>query len=240
MARVRTAQVLGARHRCSHMFGGSAQRLRDRVNPYSDKYVAGNARARRIDLLQRTFPELGSMRVLDLGGVAAMWQALPVLPEQVVLMNEHAYPVPEDGVFVSVTGDACDPPSSMRSERFDLVFSNSVIEHVGGHQRRQGFAETVHTHAPRHWIQTPNRYFPLEPHWLFPGFQFLPTRAKAGVTRVWPGQFKRVPEDPSRRMAWALSIELLTRSELAFYFPTSDLLTERLLGLPKSFVAVKR
>lgn len=213
--------------------------LRDRVNPYSDKYVAGNARARRAELFLQTFPDLAQMRVLDLGGVAAMWQAMPVMPAEVVLMNDHEYPVPDGGVFTAITGDACDPPESMQGERFDLVFSNSVIEHVGGHYRRERFAETIHELAPHHWIQTPNRYFPVEPHWLFPGFQFLSTSQKASVTRVWPGQMKRAPGERTKRISWALSIELLTKSELTFYFPTSEIVTERLCGLPKSFVAVK-
>jgi hypothetical protein len=213
--------------------------LRDRFDPYSGKYVAGKARAGRAELLIRTFPDLGEMTVLDLGGVAAMWQAMPVIPKQVVLMNDHDYPVPDDDTFSAIRGDACDPPQSMRDERFDLVFSNSVIEHVGGHHRRERFAETIHRLAPRHWIQTPNRYFPIEPHWLFPGFQFLPTSAKASVTRVWPGQMKRAPGERQKRMAWALEIELLTKPEVAFYFPASQIVTERMYGLPKSFVAVK-
>lgn len=166
-----------------------------------------------------------------------MWQAMPVMPEEVVLMNKRATAAPSEDRFVAISGDACDPPSSVLSEKFDLVFSNSVIEHVGGHDRRTRFAETIHRLAPRHWIQTPNRYFPVEPHWLLPGFQFLSSRAKARVMRLWPGQFPRT-DDLTRRFELALSVELLTRSELGFYFPESKLLTERMLGLPKSFIAV--
>lgn len=211
--------------------------LRQLTNPYSDKYLAGKARAGRAALLQRTFPELGSMRVLDLGGVAAMWRSMGVTPERVVLMNTREIPKPDGDAFTTLVGDACDPPSSLLGEKFDLIFSNSVIEHVGGHDRRRRFAETIHKLAPRHWIQTPNRYFPVEPHWLLPGFQFLSTRAKARVMRLWSGQFPRT-DDPVRRIELALSVELLTKAELAFYFPDSNVVTERMLGLPKSFIAV--
>lgn len=213
--------------------------LRDRINPYSDQYLAGKARARRAQLFLQTFPELGSMRVLDLGGIAAMWESMPILPEQVVLMNKGDLPVPAGSVFTALSGDACEPPESILAEKFDLVFSNSVIEHVGGHHRRLRFAETIHALAPRHWIQTPNRYFPIEPHWMLPGFQFLPTRAKADIMRVWPGHYQRLSGDPTERLGCVLSVELLTRSEFTFYFPTSDVLTERLFGLPKSLIAVK-
>ena len=61
---------------------------------------------------------------------------------------------------------------------YDVVFSNSLLEHVGGHAQRAALAREVRSLAPRHWVQTPYRYFPLEPHWLFPGMQF-PLEAQA-------------------------------------------------------------
>ncbi len=36
------------------------------------------------------------------------------------------------------------------------------------------------------WVQTPYRYFPIEPHWIFPGFQFLPLSARTEISRRWP------------------------------------------------------
>jgi hypothetical protein len=210
------------------------------INPYSDRYIAGNARKKRAALLLNIFPELASMRVLDLGGVAAMWEAMPAVPAEVVLLNPQAHPVPESGPFCSLAGDACNPPTALRQENFDLVFSNSVIEHVGGHYRRERFAETVNTVASQHWIQTPNRYFPIEPHWMFPCFQFLPTHAKAAVNRVWSaGHFRKAPAEPQKRMEWALEIELLTKREMAHYFPESKIACERMAGMTKSLVAIK-
>ena len=76
-------------------------------------------------------------------------------------------------------GDACDPVGAVGGRSFDLVYSNSVIEHVGGHQRRELFAQAVRDLAPSHWVQTPYRYFPLEPFWLFSAFQFLPLPSRA-------------------------------------------------------------
>ena len=79
--------------------------------------------------------------------------------------------------------DACDLPERISSERYDLVFSNSVIEHVGGHAQRMRFAEAIHKISNRHWVQTPYRYFPVEPHWLFPGLQFMPLALRARLLR---------------------------------------------------------
>ena len=38
--------------------------------------------------------------------------------------------------------------------------------------------------AQLHWVQTPYRYFPVEPHFLFPGFQFLPLTVRAVLMRT--------------------------------------------------------
>jgi hypothetical protein len=115
----------------------------------------------------------------------------------------------------------------------------SVIEHLGGHWRRMAFAQSVRRLGDRHWIQTPNRYFPLEAHWLFPGFQFLPSAAKARVSRLWPvGAFGEAPPGYDH-LRPALDHELLTASELRWYFPDLEIRRERLFGLTKSLIAVR-
>jgi hypothetical protein len=78
-----------------------------------------------------------------------------------------------------VVADACtyDEPT------VDLVVSNSLIEHVGGVGPRRQLAETIRGLAPQYWVQTPYRYFPLEPHWMFPGMQFLPLNVRARLAR---------------------------------------------------------
>ncbi len=162
-------------------------------------------------------------------------------------------------------GDGCSPPASLKVESFDLVYCNSVIEHVGGHERRIALAETIQRFAPHHWVQTPDRYTPIEPHIMAPFFQFMPLWMRAEVLRYWP--FGTVhttyasvesPQtalgrsdypvsgapQPLRSVArhyaqtCALSIELLSRTELQWLFPRSEILAERMAGLPKSIIAV--
>ena len=99
-------------------------------------------------------------------------------------------------------------------------------------------AEVVEQLGDHHWVQTPYRYFPVEPHWVFPGFQFLPTNLKARASEVWPFAWSR-PDDWRGAVENALDIELLDRTQLAFYFPGSAILAERVAGLPKSLIAVR-
>lgn len=208
--------------------------LSDPNNPAS---LSSRARSRRLDELNRRFPDLARMRVLDLGGLPSFWTGHTPRPEAVTTVNlEDAEP----GVpwITHVVGDACDPGSAVRDERFDLVVSNSVLEHVGGYHRRRQLAEVVLKAADRHWVQTPNRYFPVEPHYLAPGWQFLPVPARAAVLRRWPLAHGR-PTDRLDALDNVLSTELVCRAELRMLFPHSEIWAERMLGLAKSLVAIR-
>ncbi|WP_045747052.1 SAM-dependent methyltransferase [Actinoplanes rectilineatus] len=208
-------------------------RLADGSRPGS---LGHRARSRRAAKLAATFPGLAGMHVLDLGGEPPFWRGFAVRPASVTVLNLLEFP-PSEGWLETVVGDACDPPPAITGRRFDLVVSNSVIEHVGGHHRRQRFADVVRRSAGRHWVQTPYRYFPVEPHWVFPGMQFLPLRARAEVTRRWPlspGRADNLPE----AIANAASVELLSLTEMRSYFPESSFWYEKAAGLIKSVTAI--
>lgn len=178
------------------------------------------------------------MTVLDLGGTVDFWQDGTIKPARVVLLNTYESSSGLDPTLEVVQGDACMLPAALAGQRFDVVLSNSTIEHVGGHERRQAFAATVHNAADAHWIQTPYRYFPFEPHWLFPGFQFLPIPAQAWIDKHWPLTHTKSP-DWSTAVEAALSTQLLGKVEFTHYFPDSQLVWERVGGLPKSMIALR-
>jgi hypothetical protein len=138
-----------------------------------------------------------------------------------------------------VVGDACDPPASLRGEHFDLVYANSVIEHVGGHYRREQFAETVHNLGDHNWIQTPNRYFPIEPHFLFPGLQFLPVPFAVRAAVLWPVGNLGDLKSPEVALGKVQGIELLGMVQMRSYFPNSEMLRERVGPLTKSLIAYR-
>lgn len=210
------------------------------INPHNPRSLSTRLRGKRWDQFAARFPDLDRMRVLDLGGTPAYWRNAPIRPAAVTVVNldpVQLAPAPGEAI-VTVQGDACDLPDEIRRERFDLVVSNSVLEHVGGHAQRERFAESVHQSAPHHWVQTPYRYFPIEPHWLFPGFQWLPVAAQALVTQRWPLGHRHAT-DKAAATVWALEAELLSITEMRHYFPDSQIWRERFAGLPKSLVAVR-
>ncbi len=201
--------------------------------------IGERRRSRRWDWLRAEFPGIESMSVIDLGGTAEAWLRAPVRPASLHVINLEPEPgVPAETWIRVDQADACDLPAHIADGSYDLVFSNAVLEHVGGHVQRMRFAETVHKLANLHWIQTPYRYFPIEPHWLFPGFQFLPLTARGRLSQYWPlVHTKSTSHEEGCRAA--MGVELLSWAEMQIYFPSSVIQPERMLGLVKSLIAVK-
>ena len=103
-----------------------------------------------------------------------------------------------------VQGDALALP--FEDGEFDIVFSNAVIEHVGGREQQRLFvSETVRV-GRQVFVTTPNRRFPVEVHTALPFVHWLPERlAHASYDAFGRG--------------WAKDIRLLSRRELASLFP---------------------
>jgi hypothetical protein len=196
--------------------------------------VGARMRARRWALFGAAFPDASDLRVLDLGGTVEYWKRAPIRPRQVTVVNLFEPGDPTERI-TPVTADAClfEPRGD-----FDLVVSNSLLEHVGGHDRRTRLAAVVREAAPRHWVQTPYRYFPVEPHWLCPGMQFLPVAARVAVARVWP-LAHTVSANRAEALESVLWTELIGRTEMQALFPDSVVSFERMAGLPKSLLAIR-
>ncbi len=203
----------------------------------SERSLSGRARARRWQHLIEAFPSFSEMRVLDLGGTPESWQLAPVRPKALTTVNLEPLESWSPQI-TAIQGNACDLPNSVAHDHFDLVFSNSVLEHVGGHVGRQRLVDNVHSLADRHWVQTPYRYFPIEPHWRFPGLQWLPYEARVQVSLRWNRGHIRT-HTRAEAQDQVDEIDLLGISQMRRYFPASVIWYERFAGLIKSLVAIQ-
>lgn len=215
-----------------------AKTLSDRVTDVDSlTSLSGRARARRWTRFSEVFPDISEMRVLDLGGTPMSWRTAPVRPAALTIVNL----VPQesdDSALKVVQANACELPDELRGENFDLVYSNSLLEHLGGHVQRQRLVDNVHHCADRHWVQTPYRYFPVEPHWLFPGFQWLPYSARIAVSQRWNrGCVKTYTRAEAE--VQVNEIDLVGIAQMRMYFPDSTVWCERFAGLVKSLVAIR-
>lgn len=201
--------------------------------------VSRRTRVRRMENCIRLLGIGETTRVLDVGGTLDIWRLAPVLPHLTVLNHPRAdQEIRRE--FPVVFGDGTALPFADKS--FDVVFSNSVIEHVGDAGQQERFAAEVARVGKQYWVQTPNRYFLVEQHLWTPFIHWLPKRWQAQVLErgtVW-GWVTR--PSPDRRKFYLehylMGIGLLSCGKLQRLFPDAQIRRERFLGWTKSLVAV--
>src|ERR687891_433295 len=110
----------------------------------NDKSLAERLRQRRWAILLRHIPNLRDLRVVDLGGTAHWWDKAPVVPRHVTVVNLDGADLGSP-IVRAVVGNALQANELLEGEEFDLVFSNSLIEHLGGHAARRRLADVVST-----------------------------------------------------------------------------------------------
>lgn len=214
--------------------------------------VVPRFRAARARIFREHFELSPSTVIIDLGCewgfyMAEVLSGTQVRPENVYVADiaeesiEHAereygfrpVVVPEDGRL------------PFRDKSFDIVFCNSVIEHVTlpKHQllevrsetifrrrslvRQREFAAEIKRLGKGHFVQTPNRWFPIEPHTKMPLMGQVPRQALLALMEAG-------------RLNWTPDWNLLTVSEMRHFFPESDIITEKFLGIIKSIIAIKK
>jgi SAM-dependent methyltransferase len=168
--------------------------------------------------------------VLDVGGSQLNWDYLPAWPD-VTLINIAS--MPRDKPVREVIGDGCRLPFSDNS--FELAFSNSVIEHVPDHE---AFAREIVRVGRSYYVQTPNRWFPVEPHLMTPLIHFLPTSWRYKLVRrfsIW-GLIAK-PSD-TECDDFVSSTKLLSVRDMQRLFPGATLEREKFLGLTKSIIVL--
>jgi hypothetical protein len=195
-------------------------------------------RVKRMRRFEARFSGMQIRRVLDIGGTAAIWHyTRPDL--HITLLNRQGG-VSTSGdqpAFDFVSGDALSLP--FPDDHFDLAFSNSVIEHVGGCREQQQFSREALRVAPHLWVQTPARWFPVEPHFVSLGIHYLPKSIQPALVKwlsVW-GWLEHPGAERCRQEVEG--IRLLTKKEMVRLFPDCQIITERCCLLPKSYIAVR-
>lgn len=200
--------------------------------------VASQLRMRRMRFFATLISDLPRpLKVLDVGGTEEFWLLAfgDLSGLEITLLNVKP-DTAKGSHFQCVAGDARSMPQFAVSE-FDVVFSNSVIEHVGDWSEQWRMANEIRRIGKRFFVQTPNRYFPIEPHFLVPGFQFLPLSVRVAMVRRWQlGWWPQIP-DKSAAQKEVESIRLLTKNEVQMLFPAATIGVERFMGIPKSFFA---
>ncbi len=217
-------------------------RIWDYGNPNS--YVSKRRRARSVivsSLIREAHRDTGRCHILDVGGEPAYWANF----------NREEF----DRCNVSITMINTTPQQSSdrlisfevgdgrrlkyKDNSFDLVHSNSVIEHVGKWSDMVEFAQETRRLAPRYYVQTPNFWFPIEPHFRSPFFHWLPEQIRAAaLMKRKHGTWPKI-EDYGRAISGVQSSCLLNRRQMEVLFPDAQHHSEKVMGLTKSLIATR-
>lgn len=128
---------------------------------------------------------------------------------------------------------------------FDVVFCNSVIEHVTLPKddvpdrewvaesmcSQAAFAAEIRRVGKSYFVRTPHKAFPIEAHSLLPFVGWLPHRATVAVVRFSDRHWAK--------RGVTVDWNLLGPRAMRTLFPDATLHVERWLGLPKSLIAYR-
>ncbi len=214
------------------------------------------ARAKRAAVFRTCFAIAPQTRILDIGSedgsaIASVLRGTRAVAKNVYIADVDRARVAEGARrygFVPVPiGESGGLPFG--DGFFDIVYCSSVIEHVTipksevwtsvsgrefratAKRRQLEFAMEIRRLGKSYYVQTPNKWFPIESHTWLPLVGILPRRIQVGVigisNRCW---IKATSPD------WSL----LTAKDMNEMFPDAEIRYERFMGLRKSIMAIKR
>lgn len=196
-------------------------------------------RSHRLQLFLELFDPDKNCKILDVGGSSETWLDTGLI-KNVTLLNLTT-PKKRDLKL----GFQCMKANALKmdlieDQSYDIAFSNSVIEHVGDFSIQKRFADEIKRVGKSYWVQTPSRYFPVEPHLQFPFSQFMSSKMEHWIALNWPYSNYRKWGVKSERISEFLgNTRLLTESEMRRLFPGSNIHKEKFFGMSKSFIAWK-
>jgi len=177
------------------------------------------------------------INILDLGGKINYWENRGLAGNsdfRITILNLELE-ISNYLNIKNVMGNACDL-NEYDDNSFDIVHSNSVIEHLNNFENQKQMALEAQRVGVKHIIQTPNKFFFIEPHYLIPFFQYLPkdfqfqilTKTKISRLKKWDKKFAK---------QYTEEIRLISFSEFKKIFPNSKIYFEKFLWMNKSFTA---
>lgn len=166
---------------------------------------------KRINIFREKFSLTYSTTILDYGSGDGKYIAEVIRGTRVKIKNVYCY----DILPQRLVKDFNYLPA-LPNRTFDIVFCNSVIEHVNDQSL---LAYNINTYGDRFFVQTPARYFPIESHCKIPFAGYLSSAALSSICKTY--------------------INLLDKKAFQKLFFDAEIIEEKAFGLVKSYIAVK-
>jgi hypothetical protein len=206
-----------------------------------------------LEMIARVAGATGGCSIIDIGGTRQYWSIVPadflqahrvsiLITNIAENMAERGDPNPDaaaaDRIFSYARADACNLSYPDRS--FDIAHSNSVIEHVGDWDAQVRFSREVARVASGYFVQTPNYWFPWEPHFGTLGFQFLPMPLQVSMLMARQRGFRQRAATVDAAVRSIQGCQLLDQRRFRTLFADAEFVREKFLGLTKSLMAIRR
>ncbi|GHT50487.1 hypothetical protein AGMMS49982_05890 [Bacteroidia bacterium] len=203
-------------------------------------------RAERIKaLITDCYNEYKKVNIIDVGGTKNYWD---IIPKEVLIANNvhitivnlpSGNSLPEnDAIFTFREGDGCNL-SEFEDNSFQIAHSNSVIEHVGDWNNVVNFSKEMKRVAKRYYLQTPNYWFPIEPHFLVPFIHWLPKPVRIWLVLHFNMGFIKKATSCNEAKETLEHLSLLSGKQLRGLFPDGTLYREKLVFFTKSLVVIR-
>jgi hypothetical protein len=196
-------------------------------------------RQRRAHFFVENYGPEPSTKILDVGGFFYVWNDVPI-QSPITFVNIDYPPDSQvnEGRFTSEIGDGC--ALRFADQSFDIGYSNSVIEHITTFEAQEKFAREIRRVGKKIFVQTPNRWFPVEPHFIAPFTHFLPWKIARRLLPILSlrGIWRRGENKNLRHLADEL--RYLSYREMKQLFPDCEIYREKVFGMTKSFIAMRR
>jgi hypothetical protein len=222
--------------------------LRDYSNPSSLGSKFRRKRFKNIEaLVRKVLSVKDKCKILDVGGTAQYWSLMEpeLLRKCEIVVHNLEKPmgsdphknVPPNGVFKFDYGDGRNL-NTVKDHEYDIAHSNSVIEHVGKFSDMQQFADELTRVGKYYYLQTPNFWFPIEPHYGVPFIHWLPIPVRARIMVKWNIGFHKKHSTLSSAYNYVEYINLIDQNALKFILTGADFRKEKILFLTKSLIAM--
>ena len=207
-------------------------------------------RGRRLRLFNEFMSGVtGPVRLIDLGGTVKFWEdwGLAKRPQlDVTLVNNHDRDKnhEDDPITLPNLRRLRADVLSLTAEDFaqyDVIFSNSLIEHLPGRALQQQLARAIIDSGRPYFLQTPNKHSPIDPHFPRPYVPFFATYPRPLQARLlsWSslGSGSTAPSYQAA-LQRLQNYYPMTVNDIRRCFPRARVVVERPLGVPMSIIAM--
>jgi hypothetical protein len=197
--------------------------------------------------VQQVLNRQDECKIIDVGGTAMYWNLMsPDLLSKCIITisnlekvrgsDPHAN-VPLKGSFVFHYGDGRDL-TDISAGQYDIAHSNSVVEHVGRFADMEKYCRELTRVGRYYYMQTPNLWFPIEPHYGAPFIHWLPVPLRARLLSKWNIGFHKKYPSLSAAYDFVEFINLIDQRAVENLLPQGWIRKEKLFLLTKSIISI--